>query len=53
MFYYLFDNLVWIANMGAIYKYLINEKMQWKDVRNGFSLIKNVCESLKSIIRLY
>ena len=52
MFYYLFDNIVWMANMGAIYKQLIENTLGWKDVRNAFSLIKNVCESLTNIIKL-
>ena len=52
MFYYLLDNLVWIANMGAINKDMINKKLKWKTVKDFFALLKTVCESSKSIIKL-
>ena len=53
MFYYLFDNLVWMANMGAIMQQLIQDTLAWRDVRNAFSLIKTVCESLTGVIKLH
>ena len=53
MFYYLFDNLVWMANMGAIYKQLIENTLAWRDVRNAFSFIKTVCETLTGVIKLH
>ena len=53
MFYYLFDNIVWIANMGAIHRDIIENVLGWRAVKDMFALIKNVCLSTKGIIKLY
>jgi len=52
MFYYLFDNIVWIANMGAIKKDLIENVLGWRAIKDTFALIKNVCLSTKGVIKL-
>jgi len=52
MFYYFFDNMVWIANMGAIHKDIIENKLGWRNIKDTFSLIKNFCYSLKSLVKL-
>ena len=51
-FYYLFDNIVWIADMGAIWEEIIENFINWRNVKDMFSLLKNVCESLKSVINV-
>jgi len=53
MFYYLFDNIVWIANMGAIHRDIIENKLGWRTVKDMFAYIKNICLSTKGIIKLY
>ena len=52
MFYYMFDNIVWIADMGAIRREIIENRVNWRNVKDAFSLLKNICESLKNIIKL-
>jgi hypothetical protein len=52
IFYYFFDNLVWFANMGAINKDIIENKLGWRAVKDMFALLKNFCESVKSFIKL-
>lgn len=50
IFYYLFDNFVWIADMGAIRKEIIESVINYRNVKDMFSLLKNSCETLKSLI---
>lgn len=38
--------------MGAIYKHLIKKTLKWRDMKDLFSIIKNVCGSLRSLIKL-
>lgn len=52
MFYYMFDNIVWIADMGAIRKEIVENVVNWRNVKDSFSLMKNLCESIKSFIKL-
>ena len=52
IFYYLLDNIVWIANMGAIKRQIIENQLGWRQVKDMFALLKNVCESLKNLIKL-
>ena len=52
MFYYLAHNIVWIANMGAIYRHLIENTLGWRDIKDMFSLLSNVTETLKTFIKL-
>ena len=52
IFYYLFDNLVWFANMGAINKDIIENQLGWRYVKDMFALFKTTCCVLKSIIKL-
>jgi hypothetical protein len=51
IFYNFFDNMVWIANMGAMYKHLIKKTLKWRDVKDLFSFIKNICGSIRSLIK--
>ena len=50
-FYYLSDNIVWLANMGymnhAIFEY------RWKKIKDAFSLTKTVLEVLISLYTVY
>ena len=48
----MFDNIVWIADMGAIRKEIIENVVNWRNVKDSFSLLKNICETLKSLIKL-
>jgi hypothetical protein len=51
IFYYLFDNFVWIADMGAIRKEFIHKfGIDYRNVKDMFSLLKNSCETFKSLI---
>lgn len=43
IFYYFFDNVVWFANMGAINKDIVENKLGWRAVKDMFALIKNAC----------
>ena len=52
MFYYMFDNIVWISDMGAFRKEIIKNEVNWRNVKDSFSLLKNVCETFKSLIKL-
>ena len=52
MFYYLLHNIVWLANMGAIYRHLIENTLGWRDIKDSFSLLSNVTESVKTMLRL-
>ena len=52
MFYYMFDNIVWIADMGAIRKEIVENVINWRNVKDGFSLLKNICMSVKSLLKL-
>ena len=51
VFYYMFDNMVWISHMGAINKDIIENKLGWRQVKDLFAFLKNVCESSKSLIK--
>lgn len=50
MFYYLFDNIVWVANMGALNKEI--QKMGWRQIKDTYSLIKVTSESLRNLLKL-
>ena len=52
MFYYFFHNIVWIANMGAIYKHLIHNTLGWRDIKDTFSMLSNVTFCTKTYIKL-
>lgn len=52
MFYYLLHNVVWLANMGAIYRHLIENTLGWRDIKDAFSLLSNVTESARTTIRV-
>ena len=52
MFYYFFHNVVWVANMGVIYRHAIEDTLGWRDLKDSFSLLSNITESIKSYIKL-
>ena len=50
-FYYLTDNIVWLANMG----YMSNKifEYRWKKIKDAFSLTKTVLEVVISLYTVY
>ena len=52
MFYYLFDNIVWITKMGAIDQHIIEHVIGWKQVKDMFNYLKNLGGAVKSVIKL-
>jgi hypothetical protein len=53
IFYYLLNNIVWIANMGALNQDIIENFLGWRYIKDIYSLIKVSCESIKSFIKLH
>jgi hypothetical protein len=40
IFYYLFDNILWVAEAGVINKYISDPRWKWETARNVLSLIR-------------
>lgn len=40
IFYYIFDNIVWVAEAGVINKYISDPRWKWENAKNVFSLIR-------------
>jgi hypothetical protein len=49
MFYHLFDNFVWGANVGVISEYLVGD-IKLKNTKNAFSLLRNL---IKIVLDIY
>lgn len=52
VFYYVLNNVVWVANMGALPKDVTESYFNWRQTKDVYSLIKTTCESIKSILKL-
>ena len=50
-FYYLTDNIVWLANMGYLNNKVFSYK--WKKIKDGFSLTKTILEVIISTYTVY
>ncbi len=50
MFYHLFDNLVWGANVGVISEYLVGD-IKLKNTKNVFSLLRNLIKIIMDIYK--
>lgn len=51
-FYYLLDNVVWIANIGMIKKFVF-KNVKWKRIKDLFTLVKNWASLIKSLLVWY
>ena len=50
-FYYLTDNIVWLANIGYMNNKIYNYK--WKKIKDGFSLTKTILEVVISLYTVF
>ena len=55
MVYYIFSDMVWFASLGGVNDEIIYNHIgfHWRNIKDLYSLVKNFCKSIKSVIKFY